>query len=49
MKVLSGWKEIAKHMRQGERKVKRWERFGLPVHLVGEAQKGPVFAFLSKK
>jgi hypothetical protein len=48
MKVLSGWKEIANHVRQGERTVKRWERFGLPVHRVGEAQKGPVFAFVEE-
>jgi hypothetical protein len=48
MKVLSGWKEIANHMRQGERTVKRWEQFGLPVHRVGEAQKGPVFAFVEE-
>jgi hypothetical protein len=48
MKVLSRWKEIANHMRQGERTVKRWEQFGLPVHRVGEAQKGPVFAFVEE-
>jgi hypothetical protein len=48
MKVFSGWKEIANHVRQGERTVKRWERFGLPVHRVGEAQKGPVFAFVEE-
>jgi hypothetical protein len=48
MKVLNGWKEIANHMRQGERTVKRWEQFGLPVHRVGELQKGPVFAFVEE-
>lgn len=29
--ILSGWKEIAEHLRCGVRTAQRWERFGLPV------------------
>ena len=35
-------------MRQGVRTVQRWEQFGLPIHRVGEAKKGPVFAFVEE-
>jgi hypothetical protein len=43
MRVISGWKEIADHLRQGVRTVHRWELSGLPIHRVGDG--GPVFAF----
>jgi hypothetical protein len=46
MKVLSGWKEIANHLRHGVRTVQRWEMFGLPIHRVGGG--GPVFAFVEE-
>ena len=29
--ILTGWKEIASHLRSGMRTVQRWERAGLPV------------------
>jgi len=29
--LLTGWKEIAEHLRCGMRTVQRWERLGLPV------------------
>jgi len=29
--LLTGWKEIAAHLRCGVRTVQRWERFGLPI------------------
>jgi phage terminase Nu1 subunit (DNA packaging protein) len=32
LKILSGWKEIARHLRRGVRTVQRWEKLGLPVH-----------------
>jgi hypothetical protein len=46
MRVLSGWKEIANHLRQGVRTVHRWERSGLPVHRAEDG--GPVFAFIEE-
>ena len=46
MRVLSGWKEIANHLRQRVRTVHRWELSGLPVHRVGDG--GPVFAFIEE-
>jgi predicted RNase H-like nuclease (RuvC/YqgF family) len=48
MTVLTGWKEIADHLRQGVRTVQRWELSGLPIHRVGENQRGPVFAFVEE-
>lgn len=30
--ILSGWKQIAKHLDRGVRTVQRWEGFGLPTH-----------------
>lgn len=32
MTILTGWKEIAKHLRCGVRTAQRWETVGLPVH-----------------
>jgi phage terminase Nu1 subunit (DNA packaging protein) len=32
VKVLSGWKEIAKYLGRGVRTAQRWEPLGLPVH-----------------
>src|SRR5262252_1485900 len=31
MQLLSGWKEIAEHLRLNEGKAQRWEGLGLPV------------------
>lgn len=44
MKALSGWKEIAGHLRQAVRTVQRWENSGLPIHRV-KVGPSPVFAF----
>lgn len=46
MRVISGWKEIADHSRQGVRTVHRWELSGLLIHRVGDG--GPVFAFIEE-
>jgi len=44
--ILSGWKQIASHMRQGVRTVQRWElTFGLPVHRPKAGTRGAVIAF----
>lgn len=45
MKILTGWKEIARHLHQGVRTVQRWELIGLPIHRVRHTLRGPVVAF----
>jgi hypothetical protein len=42
--ILSGWKEIAGHLRRGVRTVQRWEHFGLPVHRPAGRSRAAVFA-----
>ena len=42
--ILTGWKEISKHLRYGVRTVQRWESIGLPVRRVNNAAKSPVVA-----
>jgi hypothetical protein len=45
--LLTGWKEIAAHLRCGVRTVQRWERLGLPVTRPTRApgqKRGPVIA-----
>jgi len=45
--LLTGWKEIAEHLRCGVRTVQRWERLGLPVTRPTRApgqKRGPVIA-----
>lgn len=45
MKILSGWKEIASHLRQNVRTVQRWELLGLPVHRPKAGPQSQVIAF----
>lgn len=45
MKILSGWKQIASHLRQNVRTVQRWELVGLPVHRPKAGPQGQVIAF----
>lgn len=42
--ILTGWKEIATHLRYGMRTVQRWERNGLPVKRVNHSPRSPVVA-----
>ena len=42
--ILTGWKEISKHLRYGVRTVQRWERNGLPVKRVNNSLRSPVVA-----
>lgn len=42
--ILTGWKEIARHLRFGVRTVQRWEGMGLPVKRVNETARSPVVA-----
>lgn len=42
--ILTGWKEISKHLRYGVRTVQRWERNGLPVKRVSNGPRSPVVA-----
>lgn len=42
--ILTGWKEIAKHLRYGVRTVQRWEGKGLPVKHVNDGPRSPVVA-----
>ena len=42
--ILTGWKEISKHLRFGVRTVQRWERKGLPVKRVNKSPRSPVVA-----
>ena len=42
--ILTGWKEIATHLRYGTRTVQRWEREGLPVKRVNHTRRSPVVA-----
>jgi hypothetical protein len=42
---LDSWKEIASYLGRGVRTVQRWEREeGLPVHRLGHAKRGSVYA-----
>ena len=45
MKILSGWKQIASHLRQNVRTVQRWELVGLPVHRPKAGPHSQVIAF----
>ena len=40
--ILTGWKEIAKHLRYGVRTAQRWERNGLPVKRISNSPRSPV-------
>lgn len=42
--ILTGWKEISKHLRYGIRTVQRWEDNGLPVTHVNNGPRSPVVA-----
>ena len=42
--ILTGWKEIAKHLRYGVRTLQRWEGKGLPVKRVNNSSRSPVVA-----
>jgi hypothetical protein len=42
--ILTGWKEISKHLRYGLRTVQRWEHLGLPVRRVNNTPRSPVVA-----
>ena len=42
--ILTGWKEISKHLRYGVRTVQRWERNGLPIKRVNNTPRSPVVA-----
>src|SRR5215468_9306653 len=42
--LLSGWKEIASHLRCGVRTAQRWASRGMPVRLVGSGPRAPVVA-----
>src|SRR5215472_10674778 len=42
--LLSGWKEIATHLRCGVRTAQRWSKRGLPVRHIGRGPKPPVVA-----
>lgn len=45
MKILSGWKKIASHLRQNVGTVQRWELVGLPVHRPRAGPRSQVIAF----
>jgi TolB-like protein len=43
--ILESWKEIAVYLRRSVRTCRRWEQdFGLPIHRLGDAAQGPVYA-----
>jgi len=42
--ILTGWKEIAAHLRRGVRTAQRWERMGLSVKRVTNSPRAPVVA-----
>jgi phage terminase Nu1 subunit (DNA packaging protein) len=42
--ILSGWKEIARHLRRGLRTVQRWDQYGLPVRRPAGRSRSAVFA-----
>lgn len=42
--ILTGWKQISKHLGYGIRTVQRWERKGLPVKRVTGGPRSPVVA-----
>src|SRR5215469_15944828 len=44
MQLLSGWKEIAEHLRLNVRTAQRWERLGLPVRRPYDSACSPVIA-----
>ena len=46
--ILSGWKEIANHMRRGVRTVQRWERLGLPIRRPSDRMGASVVANTSE-
>jgi len=42
--ILTGWKEIAEHLRCSVRTAQRWEGGGLPVKRVRKSPRAPVVA-----
>ena len=42
--ILTGWKEISRHLRFAVRSVQRWESAGLPVKRISESPRSPVVA-----
>jgi hypothetical protein len=42
--TLSGWKEIAEHLRCGVRTAQRWQVLGLPIERIGRGSRAPVMA-----
>jgi hypothetical protein len=42
--IVSGWKEIAGHLRRGVRTVQRWEQYGLPIRRPAGRSRSAVFA-----
>ena len=42
--TLSGWKEIAEHLRCGVRTAQRWQALGLPIRRIGRGSRAPVLA-----
>ena len=42
--ILTGWKQISKHLGYGVRTVQRWEHQGLPVKRIGNNPHSPVVA-----
>lgn len=42
---LDSWKEIAAYLKRDERTVRRWEKFGLPVHRHVNNRKAAVYAY----
>jgi len=42
--ILTGWKEIAAHLRRDVRTTQRWEHRGLPIKRVANTPRAPVVA-----
>lgn len=42
--ILTGWKEISKHLRYGVRTLQRWRDAGLPVKRIRDTPRSPVVA-----
>jgi hypothetical protein len=42
--ILTGWKEISRHLRFGVRTVQRWQDEGLPVKRISNSRRSPVVA-----
>jgi hypothetical protein len=42
--ILTGWKEISKHLGYGIRTLQRWEQQGLPIRRVSNGPRSPVVA-----